>query len=60
VETAANEPRFGRAALAAAWPTGRSVAFALARAFEQRQHRAHALEVHAHLRALSVTERIER
>jgi hypothetical protein len=61
VETATSEPRFGRAALAAARGRPDEVSLSHWRALSSNPNAARnvALEVHAHLQALSVTERIE-
>ena len=61
VETSAREPRFGRAALAAARGRPDEVSLSHWRELSTNANAARnvALEVHAHLRALSVSERIE-
>jgi hypothetical protein len=61
VETSAREPRFGRAALAAARGRPDEVSLTHWRELGRNEAAARnvALEVHAHLRALSVTERVE-
>ncbi len=61
VETAAQEPRFGRAALAAARGRPDEVSLGHWRELGRSETAARnvALEVHAHLRALGVNERIE-
>ena len=61
VETATSDPRFGRAALAAARGRPDEVSLSHWRELSSNANAARnvALEVHAHLRALSVTERIE-
>jgi hypothetical protein len=61
VETAAHEPRFGRAALAAARGRPDEVSLGHWRELGRSETAARnvALEVHAHLRALGVNERIE-
>ncbi len=61
VETAARDPRFGRAALAAARGRPDEVSLGTGASSGATTHAARnvALEVHAHLRALAVTERIE-
>ena len=61
VETASSDPRFGRAALAAARGRPDEVSLSHWRELSSNPNAARnvALEVHAHLRALSVTERIE-
>jgi hypothetical protein len=61
VETAARDPRFGRAALAAARGRPDEVSLTHWRELGRNEVAARnvALEVHAHLHALTVTERIE-
>ena len=61
VETATSDPRFGRAALAAARGRPDEVSLSHWRELSTNTNAARnvALEVHAHLRALTVTERIE-
>jgi hypothetical protein len=61
VETATSDPRFGRAALAAARGRPDEVSLSHWRELSSNANAARnvALEVHAHLHALSVTERIE-
>ena len=61
VETATNEPRFGRAALAAARGRPDEVSLSHWRELSRNPNAARnvALEVHAHLRALSIADRIE-
>jgi hypothetical protein len=61
VETASSDPRFGRAALAAARGRPDEVSLSHWRELSSNPNASRnvALEVHAHLRALSVTERIE-
>ena len=61
VETATSDPRFGRAALAAARGRPDEVSLSHWRELASNANAARnvALEVHAHLRALSVNERIE-
>jgi hypothetical protein len=61
VETAASDPRFGRAALAAARGRPDEVSLSHWRELASNANAARnvALEVHAHLRALSVNERID-
>jgi hypothetical protein len=61
VETSTSDPRFGRAALAAARGRPDEVSLSHWRELSGNANAARhvALEVHAHLRALSVSERIE-
>jgi hypothetical protein len=61
VETAAREPRFGRAALAAARGRPDEVSLGHWRELGRNENAARnvAVEVHAHLRAIGVSERID-
>ena len=60
-ETAARDPRFGRAALAAARGRPDEVSLGHWRELGRNESAARnvALEMHAHLRALGITERVE-